>query len=120
TFGAWLVWALAASVLTASTLAWNPIRALVGRTPPVAAESAPDADRPRRKRDKNAPETSDADRALALAPSFDEMPAIDTMAPVDDSKLDADDALAETKKRKKRSKAEAAADRDAEIAAEID
>jgi S-DNA-T family DNA segregation ATPase FtsK/SpoIIIE len=29
--GAWLVWTLAVSTLTAATLAWNPIRVLVGR-----------------------------------------------------------------------------------------
>ena len=31
-FGAWLVCVLAASALTVATLAWNPIRALVGRS----------------------------------------------------------------------------------------
>ncbi|HEU4995281.1 MAG TPA: DNA translocase FtsK, partial [Gemmatimonadaceae bacterium] len=31
--GAWLVWVLASSALTAATLAWNPIRAVVGRGP---------------------------------------------------------------------------------------
>src|SRR5262249_54872497 len=65
-------------------------------------------------------ELGDADRALALEPSFDEMPAIDTTAPVDDSRPDAGDGVVELRKRKKRSKAEAIADHDAEIAAEID
>ena len=37
--GAWLVWVLASSALMAATLAWNPIRALVGR----AAVRLPDA-----------------------------------------------------------------------------
>jgi DNA segregation ATPase FtsK/SpoIIIE, S-DNA-T family len=121
-FGSWVLVVLAASTLTAATLAWNPIRALVGRTPPVAQPSDASAaiEKPRRKRDKNAPELGDADRALALEPSFDEMPAIDTMARVDDSRPDAEDATVEPRKRRKRTKAETIADRDAEIAAEID
>ena len=40
-FGAWILWALAASVLAASTLAWNPLRALVGRTPASAGPQVP-------------------------------------------------------------------------------
>jgi len=116
-FGAWVLVVLSASVLTATTLAWNPIRALVGRRPPAVQETAA-GDKPRRKRDKNA---SDADRALALAPPFDEMPAIDPTIPVDGARGDADVALLdEPKRRKKRTKAEAAADHDAEIAAAID
>ncbi|HEV8449415.1 MAG TPA: DNA translocase FtsK [Gemmatimonadaceae bacterium] len=121
-FGAWVLVALSASTLTAATLAWNPIRALVGRQPAVAqpAETSTVPEKPRRKRDKNAPELGDADRALALAPPFDEMPAIDTMAPVDDSRPDVEDGVVEPRKRRKRTKAEAAADHDAEIAAAID
>src|SRR5579884_273342 len=34
-FGAWVVVVLAASVLMAATLAWNPIRALIGHRSPV-------------------------------------------------------------------------------------
>src|SRR6185436_15277239 len=34
-FGAWVVVALAASVLMAATLAWNPIRALIGHRAPI-------------------------------------------------------------------------------------
>jgi S-DNA-T family DNA segregation ATPase FtsK/SpoIIIE len=121
-FGSWVLVVLSASVLTAATLAWNPIRALVGRTPPAAdpTETGALQDKGRRKRDKNAPELGDADRALALEPSFDEMPAIDTMAPIDDSRPAADDAIVESKKRKKRTRAEAAAEHDAQIAAAID
>jgi S-DNA-T family DNA segregation ATPase FtsK/SpoIIIE len=123
-FGSWVLVVLSASVLTATTLAWNPIRALVGRRPPVSQPSEADAavDKPRRRRDKKAGEPTDADRALALAPSFDEMPAIDPTIPVDDSLGDTADMRAsdEPKRRKKRTKAEAAADHDAEIAAAID
>jgi DNA segregation ATPase FtsK/SpoIIIE, S-DNA-T family len=119
-FGSWVLVVLSASVLTATTLAWNPIRALVGRRPAAVAASASteSTDTSRRKRDKKG--MSDADRALALEPSFDEMPAIDPMIPVDDSRPESEDVLVEPRKRKKRTKAEAAADHDAEIAAAID
>ena len=119
-FGAWILVALASSVLTATTLAWNPIRALVGRRPApvVSAVEAPE-EKPRRKRDKNAPEPSDADRALALEPSFEEMPAISPLAPIDGADRGDADA-ADGKRRKKKSKAEVSADHDAEIAAAIE
>jgi DNA segregation ATPase FtsK/SpoIIIE, S-DNA-T family len=116
-FGAWVLVALSASVLTATTLAWNPIRALVGRKPApvVATLEDPAPTKSKRKRDKAAAEASDADRALALEPSFEEMPAIDPLAPVGDA-----DRPSDLQKRKKKSKAEAAAEHDAEIAAAID
>ena len=51
TFGAWVVVALAASVLMAATLAWNPIRALVGhrRADRRASFAEPSAPRPARR-----------------------------------------------------------------------
>lgn len=121
-FGAWVLLALSASVLTASTLAWNPLRALVGRKPaPVVApgeEMPASAPEPRRRRKRDVEAPSDADRALALEPSFEEMPAIDPTVAVDDDAGDPSDL--EPKRRRKRSKAEAAAEHDAEIAAAID
>src|SRR5690349_1157098 len=39
-FGAWVFVALAGSVLMAATLAWNPIRALVGKSPKPAVAGA--------------------------------------------------------------------------------
>lgn len=69
--GAWLVWVLGMSALTAATLAWNPIRALVGRTPVGMPEPAPAS----RKRNRTSP-VSDADTALALEPPPEEMPAV--------------------------------------------
>ncbi len=56
--GAWILAALVLSGLMAATLAWNPIRALVGARPAGAAP------RP-------------ADRALSLEPPPEEMPAIE-------------------------------------------
>src|SRR6185503_1908712 len=70
--GAWLVWVLASSALMAATLAWNPIRAIVGRgalaTPGATPESVP------RKRGRAGVDPAAA--ALALEPSPEEMPAI--------------------------------------------
>ena len=40
TFGAWVFVALAASVLTAATLSWNPIRAIVGPSPRTGVSAA--------------------------------------------------------------------------------
>ncbi|MEP6989734.1 MAG: DNA translocase FtsK 4TM domain-containing protein [bacterium] len=78
-FGAWVVVALAASVLTAVTLRWNPIRMLVGHraaaVPPVieaVAEEEPYAP-PKRRRKK-----ADAEPiALALEGSPDEFASIE-------------------------------------------
>lgn len=76
--GAWLVWVLAASALTAATLAWNPVRALVGRSTPGEIP-APDAPAPERKRAREKSPTPDAAAAalaLALEPAPEEMPAL--------------------------------------------
>jgi S-DNA-T family DNA segregation ATPase FtsK/SpoIIIE len=74
--GAWLVWVLALSALTATTLAWNPIRALVGRS---AASAGPSHETPtterKRGREKSAAVEAAA-AALALEPAPEEMPAL--------------------------------------------
>ena len=81
--GAWLAWILGVSALAAATLAWNPIRALVGRTQaqaPSLPEGVPAADAPaKRKRQKPVPAPDPALAALALEPSPEEMPAIEGM-----------------------------------------
>ena len=71
--GAWLVWLLAGSALTAATLAWNPIRALVGSA--SAPVPAPDKEQPPKKR-RPAPTGDAAAAALALEPPAEEMPAL--------------------------------------------
>ena len=81
--GAWLAWILGVSALAAATLAWNPIRALVGRNAPVIAPDAGAAaaaqpETPRRKR-KPALVPDAASAALALEPPPEEMPAIEGM-----------------------------------------
>jgi hypothetical protein len=62
-FGAWLVVLLALSALTAVTLAWNPVRMLVGRSPAAGAGAA-------------AGERRDS-RAVRLEPAPEEMPALE-------------------------------------------
>jgi DNA segregation ATPase FtsK/SpoIIIE, S-DNA-T family len=103
--GAWLVWVLASSALTAATLAWNPIRALVS---PQRADAA--------KRKRNRAGVSDAAAAaLALEPSADEMPSLS------DAELNAGDGIASQRKsRKRKAKTDAAVDQAAELAAATD
>ncbi len=115
-FGAWVIVVLAASVLMASTLAWNPIRALVGKR--VAAEGQTVRSSGRRKREANA--VRDADLALALEPPPEEMPPMESTWSAGDSAMVAADADTSAKRRKKKSRAESAAEHDAEIAAAID
>ena len=134
-FGAWVVIALSASVLMAATLAWNPIRAIVGHraasaakvqleAADVASEVAPTSKR-RRKRGNSADDAvPDGNLALALEPPPEEMPGIDAaladVAPVDANlSFDLGDPFG-SRKRKKKSKSAALADHDAEIAAAID
>jgi S-DNA-T family DNA segregation ATPase FtsK/SpoIIIE len=129
-FGAWVVLVLATSVLMAATLAWNPVRAVVGHRPVVAPSPVPvleeiDVSKPastrRSKRDKTL--VSDADLALSLEPPPEEMPGLDPVAVPSDgdgvgvaTNGDVDGA----KRRRKKSKADIAAAHDAEIAAAIE
>lgn len=126
TVGAWILTALALSVLTAATLAWNPLRVLVGhRRRPAAAtevsaqpgddESAPSG---RRKRGRSAEQS---DLALTLEPTPEEMPAIEVAGAVVDD-VSAAEASEEGRGRRgrKRSRAEVAAAREEEIVAEIE
>ena len=126
TFGAWVFVALSASVLMAATLAWNPIRAIVGRTPatrvlaPSEVAALPEPPARKKRRVKGDFNEAAGDLALALEPSPEEMPAIEasTAAAVgEDAKAGADGAGG---KRRKKSKAEVAADHDAEIVAAIE
>jgi len=112
-FGAWVIAVLAWSVLMAASLAWNPIRALIGGAKPkivVAAEAEPT----KKRRKKNGDAVEAGDLALALEPAPEEMPSI----AVDQSPVDLD---TDSKgRRKKKSKAEVLAEHDAEIAAAIE
>ena len=137
--GAWIMVALAASVLAAATLRWNPIRAIVGpsvqpgtgnREPGTEASplgGTSDSDKPKRKRAKKGevlPGTP-ADVATTLAPTPEEMPAIDPSlmhdaAPAPDENDDDVDLPRDRKKRERKSKSDLAADRDERVHAEID
>jgi S-DNA-T family DNA segregation ATPase FtsK/SpoIIIE len=132
-FGAWVVVVLSASILMAATLAWNPIRALVGHRAavirvvgePTVASSEAESPKRKRKRGQSADgeALADGNLALALEPSPDEMPAIDAALAseaVADSNLALDLGDESGRKRKKKSKAEVLADHDAEIAAAIE
>jgi S-DNA-T family DNA segregation ATPase FtsK/SpoIIIE len=74
--GAWLTWVLAASVLTAVTLGWDPIRALVGRAPERVPELPSSNDTSTKKRGRAAAPDATA-AALALEPPAEEMPGIE-------------------------------------------
>jgi S-DNA-T family DNA segregation ATPase FtsK/SpoIIIE len=121
TTGAWIAVALGASALTAATLDWNPLRILLGpgtrdRGPGtgVAAEASTAATRRRRGRG--------ADGGTALnEPAPEEMPALDPslMAGGVDTAAADEEARGRERKRK-RSKADIAAERDEKIAAAIE
>jgi S-DNA-T family DNA segregation ATPase FtsK/SpoIIIE len=76
--GAWLVWLLGVSALMATTLAWNPIRALVGRRG-EAAVPQPTPETPARKRTPREPKERSPETqvpALKLEPKPEDMPGI--------------------------------------------
>ena len=120
-FGAWVIAVLAWSILMAASLAWNPIRALVGSArpravvpePAVAAEAEPV--RKRRKKNGDGDVVDAGVLALALEPPPEEMPSIAV-----DQSVATDDGDGKTGRRRKKSKAEALAEHDAEIAAAIE
>jgi len=127
-FGAWVVVTLSASVLMAATLAWNPIRAIVGHRAPIVRvvdDPVPvAASEPTKKRKRKGEPETPVDLALALEPPPEEMPAMDSSLAKDAARdvnlpLDLGDDFV-GKKRKKKSRADVLADHDAEIAAAIE
>lgn len=109
--GAWLLFVLALSVLTAATLSWNPIRMLVGRAPapmPAVAGGAPFED------DPYVPPRAAREVTLAeqLEPAPEEMPTIDEPMP-------APFELKKDPRRRRRGKDEPKPE-DARVAAEIE
>ncbi|HEY8850956.1 MAG TPA: DNA translocase FtsK [Gemmatimonadaceae bacterium] len=118
--GAWILVAISLSALMAATLSWNPVRVIVGwrvvhldGTAPTPAEKAgldP------------AKEIIVADKvavATFLAPSPEEMPAID-LSLMDDVSSPEDPLLPIEKKKERKSKASQAAHRAEKVGAEID
>ena len=123
TFGAWVIEILALSVLMAITLGWNPIRMIVGSRAAVIAPAVGDGDgraempeKKKRKRKEPADPLA-GDLALSLEPPPEEMPAVEFGAIEPPADVNTDDP---SKKRKKRSKGDIAADHAAGIAAAIE
>jgi DNA segregation ATPase FtsK/SpoIIIE, S-DNA-T family len=142
TVGAWLMLALGVSALAAATLRWNPIRAIVGPAPSgiangesgiaTALSAELDVAKGKRKRAKkeSIPDSRlpIPDIATTLAPTPEEMPAIDPSL-MRDATRDVKDAAEEDgvldlarerKKRERKSKSDVAAEHAERIAAEID
>ena len=125
---AWIVVALAGSVLTAVTLRWNPVRMIVGRKtlPPTPRADVPAdelyAPPKSRRRRKDAPQNL----ALSLEPSPDEFDAIDPMVAMQAASSAAadakeDEAIEEASKRRGKKKDQTPKPgRDEQIAAAID
>ena len=115
--GAWIVVVLLFSVLTAVTLAWNPVRVLIGWKPKPSAlvlDQAPS----RAKRRWPVADENVVDReaaAVALAPTPEEMPGVD---PSFGAAVEKNEDRGTRKK--KRSKADLAAEHAEKIAAVID
>ncbi|HEY2852863.1 MAG TPA: DNA translocase FtsK 4TM domain-containing protein [Gemmatimonadaceae bacterium] len=123
--GAWVVVVLAISTLTATTLAWNPIRMLIGhrsRAPQPVADADPFAPaKRRRKKEKDEVPAAGALVAAgaALEPAPEELPGL-VGGGESFSFADGADAGADNKRRRKRSRSDLAAEREIEIAREID
>ena len=107
--GAWFVVLLAFSALTAMTLSWNPIRAVLGRTRPT--EGSHD----------DASALGSTARAALLEPTPEEMPALDlSLANRPLEVIGEDLPPRERKKKERKTKAGATAEHAAQVAAEID
>src|SRR4051812_26143897 len=123
--GAWVCLALAVSTLTATTLAWNPIRVLVGHrvsTIAAIADAEPLAP-PKRRRSKEKDEVP-AGLALvaagALEPAPEELPGlVGGGASLGLGEVESSE-FGEGKRRRKKSRADSAAEREIEITAAIE
>ncbi|HEX8850200.1 MAG TPA: DNA translocase FtsK [Gemmatimonadaceae bacterium] len=120
--GAWIVVAMAGCALTAATLAWNPIRLLLHRDA-TAASLAPasvgveDEGPVKRRRRKKGEDAADV---ASLEPTPEEMPAVDPSLLGTDPLAPEEAPAREGKRARRKSKADANAERDDEIAAAID
>ncbi|MHB0948085.1 MAG: DNA translocase FtsK [Gemmatimonadaceae bacterium] len=113
-FGAWIGILFVLSVLTAATLAWNPIRVLVGHRAPGRQGGATA---------QRSSAAIEVDRALALEPPPEEMPEMQALGAEASVLGDDDDVAAEPRgrtKKGKKSKAAVAEERAEEIAAAIE
>jgi S-DNA-T family DNA segregation ATPase FtsK/SpoIIIE len=126
--GAWLVLALAFSATAVVTIAWNPVRVLIGPSPaPGSADGADGAvegaesatePSPRRRRAKG---ESTQPELPPLEPSPEEMPAMDpSLASAAGDGPELEEAEQPRERRRKRSKSDLTAEHDEKIAAAID
>jgi DNA segregation ATPase FtsK/SpoIIIE, S-DNA-T family len=117
--GAWLVVAMLLCALTVLTLAWNPIRVLIGvRVQPVEFFHPVEAQAPARARKKRKGIDAVEVPVALLEPPPEEMPQIDPTLMQESGGELADDT-GKSKKRKK-SRAELSVEQDERIAAAID
>ena len=123
--GAWVVLALALSTLTATTLAWNPIRVLIGhRVPkPMPVPDAEPLAPPKRRRKKEKEEIPAGALVAAganLEPAPEELPGL--VGGGEPLRLDDDDSIdnGDQRRRKRKSRSDSAAEREIEIAAAIE
>jgi S-DNA-T family DNA segregation ATPase FtsK/SpoIIIE len=121
--GSWVVIVLAFSTLTATTLAWNPIRMLIGHRelrPEVIPVADPLSPPKRRKKKEREEQEALVAAGTALEPSPEELPGLvggGASLHLDDSGID---GIIDGKRRRKKSRADAAAEREIEIAAAIE
>ncbi|MFN2398438.1 MAG: DNA translocase FtsK 4TM domain-containing protein [Gemmatimonadaceae bacterium] len=117
--GAWIVLLLAWSALTVATLAWNPVRMVIGTRDSSSTGSW------NRSGTRNAAGWSRAERngaetrAELLEPEPEDMPGMDSPAVADSLPVGKGEA-AGRKKREKKSRADMAADRVGKIAAQME
>jgi S-DNA-T family DNA segregation ATPase FtsK/SpoIIIE len=131
--GAWLLVLFLASVLTAATLAWNPLRVLLARAPAplprMLAEVGPGVDLEPAPAKRRRMKAGAAELAEVLAPAPEEMPALEPslmrdVEEADPAGLSADPELAELsaterRKREKKGRVDARAANEERIAAEL-
>src|SRR5207244_1694045 len=121
--GAWIAVVLAFSVLTATTLAWNPIRMLIGRRPPKVEPiplAEPLAPAKRRRKKEKEEEALVVAGGVGLEPAPEELPGLvggGEALHLEDVGID---TIGDGKRRRKKSRADLAAEREIEIAAAIE
>ncbi|HYN80833.1 MAG TPA: DNA translocase FtsK [Gemmatimonadaceae bacterium] len=118
--GAWIILLLAFSALMAATLSWNPVRALVSKTPRTAG-TAGDGSALEDETLLQGSSSRAARSARPPEPTPEEMPAVDlSLQPGRESVPIERDDSARGDKKKKKTKADIASEHADRIAAEID
>jgi S-DNA-T family DNA segregation ATPase FtsK/SpoIIIE len=122
TAGAWIILLLALSALMAATLSWNPVRAIVSKTPRSLEEATEDGKRNGESLFQS-PGSRSTRELRPPEPTPEEMPALDlSLQPGRESAtIEREDATrTDRKKKEKKSKADIANEHAERIAAEID